>query len=88
MSPLSLLGKAGHPDPPLAADYARAPGCKSGSFLSTGGGPRPWFRRNSRRRCLVSYPCPWIVPARLLEASALSLDFHPGPAEYPEIESG
>jgi methionyl-tRNA formyltransferase len=34
---------------------------------------------------LLSFLSPWIVPARLLEAAALALNFHPGPRDYPGI---
>ncbi len=35
---------------------------------------------------LISYLSPWIIPGRLLDISArTSINFHPGPSEYPGI---
>jgi len=36
-------------------------------------------------RAIFSFLSPWIVPADLLEKSALSLNFHPGSCDYPGI---
>ena len=34
---------------------------------------------------LISYLCPWVLPASVLEQAARNLNFHPGPPEYPGI---
>lgn len=35
---------------------------------------------------MISYLCPWILPEHLLErAKVASVNFHPGPPEYPGI---
>jgi methionyl-tRNA formyltransferase len=36
-------------------------------------------------RLIVSFLSPWIVPDEMLQKSKLSINFHPGPCEYPGI---
>lgn len=36
-----------------------------------------------RRRILLSFLSPWIVPQSVLERFAIAINFHPGPREYP-----
>ena len=36
-------------------------------------------------RAVISFLSPWIIPAQVLQKSALSINFHPGSCDYPGI---
>ena len=40
-------------------------------------------RPSWRCDCLISFLCPWILPSSVLEQAGDTLNFHPGPPEYP-----
>lgn len=49
------------------------------------GDPHPESFKLPAFRAILSFISPWIVPAAVLDKSALSLNFHPGSCDYPGI---
>lgn len=49
------------------------------------GDPAPDITDVKSFGCIISFLSPWIVPAKWLSKSALSINFHPGSCDYPGI---
>ncbi|MBI9048093.1 MAG: hypothetical protein JEZ00_01620 [Anaerolineaceae bacterium] len=53
-------------------------------LLATPGSKLPDEYKNWKGDYLISYLCPWIIPAELINNSKFgAINFHPGPPEYP-----
>lgn len=55
------------------------------SFLGTVGDPLPREVAEARPAFLISFLSPWIIPADLLDASGVAINFHPASVDYPGI---
>ena len=81
-----FFGKAEDTFCQQAADFITRHFPESDIHLGSRGEPFPEAAFSWRGDLLVSYLSPWIIPGRLLDRpSGASINFHPGPSEYPGI---
>ena len=78
-----FLGKANDLHTARAADFCRLNFPEVSAHFGNWGDALPGGVRDWSGDCIVSYLSRWIVPAGLLERTAIAINLHPGPPEYP-----
>lgn len=83
---VSLFSKKGKPFVPEVVSYLKKHFRNVKIYLGAPGDVFPESAKKWKGDILISYLSPWIISHRLLQAAnEVSINFHPGPPEYPGI---
>jgi methionyl-tRNA formyltransferase len=67
-----------------AKNYMKQHFSEAEILLATAGSKFPEAYRNWKGDYLISYLCPWVIPAELIENQKYgAINFHPAPPDYP-----
>ncbi len=81
-----FFGKEGDKFCALAEEYLKQVLPDTTFFIGKRGEPFPAKALDWEGNYIISYLAPWIIPKQLLsKAKKASINFHPGPPEYPGI---